>query len=76
MFLLRPILSWPVTPMGTTWIFFPVARKASISCSMVLRISILFKGSFFWARLNGLLLNQRPKWRERAADHGQTGRQR
>lgn len=51
MFLLRPILSWPLTPMGITWIFLPDARKSCRSCSMVLRISMLFCASFFCARL-------------------------
>lgn len=54
MFLLRPILSWPVTPMGMTWIFLPDSRNVWMSRSMILRISILFWGSFFWARLNVL----------------------
>lgn len=67
MFLLRPILSWPVTPMGTIWIFLPAARKASISCAMVLRISMLLRGSFLWGRLKAVLLNHGQSWLDQAA---------
>ena len=52
MFLLRPILSWPLTPMGMIWIFLPAAKNACRSSSMDFLISILFWGSFFGARLN------------------------
>ena len=52
MFLLRPILSWPLTPMGMIWIFLPAAKNACRSSSMDFLISMLFWGSFFGARLN------------------------